>query len=528
MPPITGSSPELSNEQRLIQADRKLLAFAEHFDPFLVDWQMTLPSVIRDRIKMGTFKGGNGDQQTMNIFRGSLGPQIGLTGWEDIRPSARTPAPGYDAGSWNPKTYTWAFDASTFTGLKTSWKSPNFNCYDWYTADRAREQLGLILSAGAESVSADKETFCRESYMKLAADNGKFVVMADGVGLTYLSGTDYRVTYNPRTSTQVSFAAALLPKISTLNWSAIDLLRQHYSIACPGAALKMESGMPVFAALTDLNEFESMVRNDPALREDVRYWQPQRLIEGFDMSFKVFRGIAVSHDVAQARYRFDSFSDGKALLRRVAPMHAVRDGTIGKVPEANPEYQIAEFGTFVIFLNDAFNILVPDVLSSLAGMTFGPAPNYNGAWTWINIRDLDRNLLGESGFFFCRLQYYVKMLRYAQFAAIFLYRRSPQTFKTGAYADTIEGAANSTTVLTEPAEADYVGDTLVVTLAKRLSAPLGSAVTLVTPSGTFSGAYIVEDSAAPTYKLAWASTVTTHEPAYATNKVAAGAAIVKV
>jgi hypothetical protein len=523
---ITNSGASLQNPDRLLQADKKLFQFAEHFDPVLVDWQYSLPSVIRDRIKMGTFKGGNGDQQTMNIFRGSLGPQSGLTGWEDVRPSSRTPEPGYDAGDWHPKTYSWGFEATTFTGLKTSWKSPNFSCYDWYTADLAREQLGLILASGAESVSADKETFCRETYMKLAADNGKFIVMADGVGLNYLTGSAYKVSYNPRTNTQVSFAAALLPSISTLSWAPIDLLRQHYQIACPGAGIKQESGMPVFAALTDLNEFESMVRNDPELREDVRYWQPQKLIEGFDMGFKTFRGIAISHDVSQARYRFDRIASDVAYLRRIEPMIATKDGSIGKIPEANPEYQIAEYGSFVIFLNDAFNLLVPDVLTNLAGMTFGPAPNYNGAWQWLNIQSAE-NMFREHGFFVCRMIYYVKMLRYAQFAAMFLYRRTPQTLKAGGKAES--GAADSSTTTAAPAETAY-DDTLrtvKVTLAKRIAAQLGALVTVATPSGACS-CYIAEDAEAPTYKLAWAAANTTNKPVFATNAIIASAAVTVV
>lgn len=533
---ISNSSAALSNAQRLIQADQKLVGFVEHFDPFLVDWQYTLPSVIRDRIMMGTFMGGNGESQMTYIFKGSLGPQQGLSGWYDIAPSTRTPAPGVDAGSWVPKTYTWAFDSMTFAGLKTSWKSPNFSCYDWYTADKAREQLGMILTAGAESVSADKETFCRETYMKLAADNGKFVVMADGVGLDYLSNDGYKVTYNPRVldsgtgATYIEFPVAVLPKISTLNWAAIDLLRQHYQVACPGAALKSESGLPVFAALTDINEFEAMVRNDPDLREDVRQWEPRRLIEGFDMGFKVFRGIAVSHDVSQARWRFNTISAaGVVRCTRVVPMMATKAGVApggGNIPEANPEYQVAEFGTFVIFLNDAFKLLVPDVLNNLAGMTFGPAPNYNGAWAWVNIPGPD-NLLKETGFFFCRIQYYVKMLRYAQFAAIFLYRRSSMhTPKVTARIETSPLAEASAAVVSCDA-VDTTLRTVTVTLNRRIAAGFGGAVTLVTTQGgLLLAAKVVKDATAPTYTLAWLSGA--DGAPTATSDVAVGAAVTVV
>ena len=513
MPQIIGSNMSVAN--RLVPSDGLLVTYAEHFDEFILDWQMKHPSVWRDLIPKGKFPLFNGSSQKSYIFRGSLGPQDGLTEWADIEPTRKPSGDdlGNDPCQYTPNTYTWGWDAIDFRGLKTSWKSPNFCVQDLKFQDKAAQQLNMITKAGVMATDQIKETFHREKYMQLAAQAGKFVVYVDGLGLDYLSNATLRVTYDPFTKTDgkttISFAVSLLPRISTLNWSGLDLIKSYLSDQCPDAAQKMDGGMPVFGLMIDMQDFEKMVYADPELREDFRYSRPQLLVEGFNMGFKVYRGFALMHDVRQARYTLKSVTSTVATAERVTPRIATRPGSVaGTVPEANPAYQTAELGTAVIFLNKVMQVLIPDPINSLAsGMVFGPAPDFNGNWMWINNKT-ETNPLGETGYFFSRYEYFTKILEYAQEATVILYRRCPHTLGTGCAAEKVTAAENSSTLVAAPAAGDFdaTNRTVVLSLTNRLAAGVGDTVTIDRDgNGTTFTATIASDDTAPVYKFMWAA-----------------------
>ena len=501
---------------RVIPADGTLASLAEHLGPeFMYDWQLKHPNVWRDRIPLGSFDLFNGYSQKSYVFRGTLGPQAGLSEWGRIEPSRKATSTdaGYDRCSYNPQTYTWSMDAIDFSGLSTSWRSPVFCVNDLKFQDKAQMQLGMIIKAGADITGQIKETFSRESYLLQAASNGKFVVFAEGQGIDFIDSTTARVTYSPFTvdgdgDTYITVNASVLAKISALNFTLLDQIRQYLGDQCPDAALSNEGGMPVYGLMLDLLDFEKYVLRDLDIREDFRRAIPMRLIEGFNMGFRVYRGWAMIHDQRQARYSVKSTTASTVILKRVLPRRRTRPGIIGLVPESNPAYILAEYGTMVVFLNNVIQILVPSTVSTLgSGMTFGPAPDFNGQWFWLNILDPQTNPLGENGYFFSRYEYFVKALEYAQNAMVILYRRCEQVLRTGCQ---IELATDAVTTAQTVAAAVVTGNfsattnLFTVTLPKPMAAKLGDAVSVVkTVDGTTFVGYIVADHAAPTYTIGW-------------------------
>lgn len=498
---------------RLTPDEGKLLVMAEHFDEFVVDWEMSHPSVWRDRLPKGTFPLYQGSSQKTNIFRGTLGPQEGLNSWNTVYNSVKPSGndAGQDACQYNPQTYTWAYDTIDFTGYRSSWRSPAFCVNDMKYIDKAREQLQFIIRAGSQVTDATKETFNREMYVKTAVDAGKGVLLVEG-GMDYLSSSAVRFSYNPFTldadgHTYVTFAVGLLPKLSTLNWTFLDYIRQYMADQCPDASMATDSGMPIFGLMIDLMDFERMVYKDNDLREDFRFAKPQQLISGFNMGFKTYRGFWLIHDPRQMRFRITSTTSTLATATRVVPRKATTAGTVGYIPETNPEYIKAEIGMGIIFMSEVISILVPPTVSNLgSGMVFGPAPDYNGEWTWLNIQDAETNPLREIGYFFARFEYYVKPLRWANEATVFLYRRCTQSLKTGCDAETASDASDGPLFIsTVPVAADF-SDSLnrvTLTLTGRLTAALGDAVNITNDASAVFAATVVEDSDAPTYTFAW-------------------------
>lgn len=515
MPSIAGTSLEVSN--RLIQADNLMIKLSEHLDtPLIVDWQLKHPSMWRDRIPMAKYPAFKGDSQTQYIYRGSnSAPQAGLVGWRDVTPSAKPVGGvgGTDRCNYAPETFTWSFDSVGYSGKRREWMSPVFCVMDLYTQDAAKEQLAFIVSAAAEVTDQTREVYSRESYMKIASDAKKFVVLAEGMGLSFFDSALCRVTYDPQAvdadgDTYIEFDASLAGKVSTLNWSPFNLIRSYMADAAPDAGVGSDSGMPVFSLLIDIIDFETFIFNDANVREDMRYANPEQLIKGYNMGFRVYRGMAITHDVRQARFSGSTITGGKLRCKRVLPRRATRTGVVGTIPEINPNYATAEFGTAVLFLNNVAQILVPDTLSNLgSGLTFGPAPGFNGQWSWVNIKDNQTNPLGETGYLFSRFEYHLKPMRYAEHAMVLLYRRCTQVVKTGCAVEAASDSVDEAFIASAPAAADFDATLCAVTLtlASKLSAGLSDKVTITNDAGSTFTAYILEDKNAPTYKFGWVS-----------------------
>jgi hypothetical protein len=509
----TGVSLDLNN--RLVPGDGKLIQMAEHFDQFIMAHELANPSVWRDRLPKGVYELFNGTSQKTNIFRGTLGPQQGLSEWTSIEPSRKPSGndPGSDYCSYNPQTYTWGIETVTFSGLRTSWRSPVFCVNDLKFVDQAKTQLGLIIKAGSRVTDDVKEVFNREQYVKAAVDAGKAIVFVDG-GIDYIDNSAVRFSYDPflkdaNGDTYLTFASSLLPKISALNWSLLDSIRVYLADEAPDAAIGSDSGMPVYGLMIDLMDFEKMVYKDAELREDFRYARPQQLITGFNMGFKVYRGFALMHDPRQMRFKIKSDNGTNVTATRVVPRRATKAGTVGYIPETNPDYISAELAVGIIFMNDVIQVLVPPSVNNMgSGMVFGPAPGYNGEWTWINEYDREYNPLKEVGYFFARFEYFTKPLIYSNIATVFLYRRCPQVLSSGclveAGSDT-DGTDVGVAVNAAEADVDTTNNTITLTLVSKLTGGLGDAITLTDDAGGSATGNIADASAAPTYTFVFSS-----------------------
>jgi hypothetical protein len=226
------------------------------------------------------------------------------------------------------------------------------------------------------------------------------------------------------------------------------------------------------------------------------------------MSFKVYRGWAIMHDARQPRWT-QSTTDGTTVTAtRVLPRLATRAGVIGSVPESNPDYVTAGLGAATVFMKDVIQILVPSVVSSLgSGMVFGPAPDFNGSWSWLNIQDEDKNPVRENGYFFSRYEYFCKQLENAQNVHVLIYRRCMQTQRGRCAVELGSDAADSSKLSSAPVAADFssTNRTVVLHLANKLTAGQGDKVTVTNDAGATFTAYIAKDSGAKTYTLMWAA-----------------------
>lgn len=506
MPPMQG----------LIHYNDKMLTLAEHWDEFIMARSIKNPNVWHDRVPRGAYQLFNGLEQKTNIYRGGLPVQAGLSTWKAIGLS-RKPG-GDDVGFDNcamgtPHTYSYAWETVQYSGYQDEWQSEPVCLGDLKFVDFAKEQLNLIVRTGVDYGISMLENWNREMYVQQAMLSERGMVMATGA-LSFEDNATYRFSYDPFAKVAdadgnevpfITFDANL--DISTLNWEFLDYLSVTMADRCGEAALAVESGMPVFGLMIDMLDFERMIKADPALVNEWLYAQPEKLIEGYSMGMKRYRRFALLHDSRQMRYRVKEIkADGDLVATRVLPLRAGRAGTIGFVPEPNPEYYRAEIGIGVIFMNDVLqNLFVPSIDSLGSGQTFGPAPGLTGEWRWINIQDNVSNQLGETGYFYGRFQVFPKPLLFAHDCTVFAYRRCAHAIRTAckieSHADVDTGAID-VAVDAVAADFDTTPNRITLELVSLLDTRIGEAVT-VTHGGGATPMYVAEDADAPIYTFTW-------------------------
>ena len=497
--------------QGLQAYNQKMLTMAEHWDEFIMDKSQKQPNVWHDRISRGVYPLFAGLTQKSNIFRGGLPVQAGLSTWNKIQLSQKG-NPGFDnCAPGTPPTYSYAWETVQYEGYQDEWQSEPVCLNDLKFVDYAKEQLTMVVRTGVNYGISILENWNREMYVLQAVNANRTMILIEGA-LGFEDSADFRFTYDPflvdsAGDTYITFPAGA--KVSTLNWSFLDYVRQSLADRAGEAALSSESGMPVFGLMIDMADFERMVREDDKLREEFLYADPKALIKGYDLGIKVFRGMALFHDQRQMRFKVSSVTSTVVTAKRVKPLRAGRAVTIGNVPEPNPEYYQAELGVAVIFMNDVLqNLFAPNLTNLGSGMTFGPAPGFTGDWKWINIPDPVSNMNGETGFFYGRFQIWPKPLLFSAETTVVLYRRCPHSWVTGCEIQgrsDVATAAVALAVATVEADVDATNLTVALTLAQKLDVAVGDTVTIKKDDSNTFVATVAEDALAPTYTFAWVS-----------------------
>lgn len=494
---------------------------AEHFDEFLQNRVRKHPMLWVDRIPKGALTPYEGLVRKTNIFHGGLGEQAGLSNWNRIQTSRKSAGanPGFDACNVpTPKTFGYAIEPRQYTGYQAYWQSTPICVNDVRFLHEGREQCRLITSFMGYITQSVWENWNREQYVKQAVDAGHAFILTEG-GLDYDSQS-VRFSYDPFTEDTDGDSTITVPlslKISSLNWSYFDWWQDFLGDQCPEAAPAQMNGMPVFGLVIHKRDFDKMVMGDPDLREDLRYAKSSVLFDDY-RKFNEFKGWALIHDQRQMRFKYKKTDSGNAIFKRVLPMRLGRvtaDVFGGGIPEANPDYANAEIAIGVVFMREVLQNLIPQPITNLpTGMIFGPAPGYDGRFSWVNEYDRELNPNRENGFFLARFEAFPKPLMFSSDVIAFLYRRCPQTWASTCEVNTLPDTADESDAVAlasnvAAGDIDATNKTVIVTLAARLAGGVGDAVTLVLTGGgagtTATSAVIAEDALAPTYKLAFAS-----------------------
>lgn len=477
------------------QFNRIMIRVSENFDPVIRKKLHKMRSIYRDLQPRGQFKLGEGYVRKVHTFYPGLDDQAALMKWS-AETSYRAPGtngptdPGYDPCKYTAYVLGYGFKTETYSGWKTTRRSPNYCIKDFMYEWQFHQQLAMILESFGDAGMQIWENFGREMYMSYA---NKFICTGDPIPTT-------RFTYDPFTSTQLTVPAGTV--VSTLTTKHMDMLYQLLALQCRDGALAIDSEMPYYGFVIHPFDFDDMIHRDPKLEQEFRYAKPELLIDGVGKLQK-FRGYAMTFDLLTPRFKMVSKdASGNMVLERVLPFkeEAV---TYGSRWEADPDYLKAEYTIINVILKNVYEKQIPPVTPGrIANATFGTSPNNEGELKWINIPDVENNILQEKGFFFSRFTAFTKQLDNKEYAVSLLVKRCPHSpvVLCDPCADATAGAKTVTAAVAidEDGDGSYYQVEVTISDANGLLCEGTKAVTVVFKDASTETAIIADDSGAPT------------------------------
>lgn len=162
-------------------------------------------------------------------------------------------------------------------------------------------------------------------------------------------------------------------------------------------ALSYQNGRPVFGLITDQLTSRSLKLANDSIREDFRYGKPEELLKPLGVSY-TYNGFV--HLISDAPRRYDFVAGNAAGSKWVERPHYTLSG--GKLI-VNPAWLTAEYQDSYLYVKDAFRLLVPPSINSVAKAKFDPQ-KYMADFTFLNVINVDKtsakyNPDGKLGFF---------------------------------------------------------------------------------------------------------------------------------
>lgn len=440
--------------------NQMLMTTAENFDPFMQRQEAENPHWWINRIPRRAYRLFDGLVHQTNLYRGGLSVYSGLGAWEDLQGD-----PTQADACLPPKfrTYQYAWETRAWSGKKTAWGSDPI-CLDIFKfTPHAIEQLGWILETGVKFGTDIQNIWNRDMFIYHSVMAGRSYIMSE----EYRGTSSDRYVYEPFCKfvdsgfgdLKANKAVINKPFVvfsaepSPVNFQSLQLLRRELERVCPDGAVGTIGSHKMYALGISADDLDNYIRGNEEERRAYLEGDPSALIKGWDIAPTTFRRWLITEDGDQLRFKFKkyipNYSDeaenygnvgiklfaGKPvyIAEAVDPMRAGKPGINGApIPEANPEYDLAELAIAPVFINHVYtNEFVPDVPGGTLGhgTYFGVVKGLNGKWAWYNIQT-EQNPDNKIGNFRGIFEIVPRPENRAVYATSFLYRRCAQPLRS--------------------------------------------------------------------------------------------------
>jgi hypothetical protein len=330
-------------------------------------------------VEKGEWPTGMGFTINSMMLERTLTDKEDNTNWVDATPSGNL-----DVATANnnclppPEILQFGQTLTPFTMQRRNIQTENFCINDLQNDFMIAQVLGNVMDQLETVTEWVWSNRYQNEYLRLAGHH----INETGSGIIADSGTRFTPLNIPTTAT------------SRLVQGTLEQIYQQLvldgAVATAGAIGKGANDQPIFALFTDAVTSRDLIRQDPELRMDFRYADPDRLINtlGTPYSYNGFKHVWL---------KFPPRYDAAGV--RVYPYLAPTATTKGWKREVNPAYVYAKFGISFVFIPTVMTCLFERPSTNPGGSVKFDYASHMGEFQFLVITDKECNPRGELGFF---------------------------------------------------------------------------------------------------------------------------------
>lgn len=333
----------------------------------MLDLTVKHPNFMADLWDREAWPTGNGTVMEQLVFRGEM-PLIerGFESWARIANNQGCePCEGPDCG------YNWtqfgghSFERKITELMKREFRTPTYCVAEIQTTAHFEEVFGKVIENMYRQVDFFKEMNIGVNILTMLAK--KYVVDAGGAKPNFNNPYVYRNIGTAR--------------LSTLNISMLEFFYEHLRRLPDAIPYDVVDGQPLYSLVTSSQLLSRMYRDDPTLRQDVRFsGMANDLLLKYNF-MSTIRGMFIAAPILYPR-RF-VIVDGEPV--EVLPFVNGIPGEVGTYTGPSGAYEMATHEEVILHGKWPFKIWFQETLESLGGNTsFGPEPSFMENWLWIN------------------------------------------------------------------------------------------------------------------------------------------------
>ncbi len=338
----------------------------------ILDYTIKTPSFMRDLPTMEEFPRGQGTQEQQIIVRGNMPPiERGFDKWKKLNNNA-----GCDPCEGPDCSYNWTqfgglgLEKRLFSLMERDFRSQSYCVKNIQTTAHYKEFFGQFVKNLFQQISFFKEQNINFNYFTSLAK--KYLVDSRGP--------------RPNTANPYVYPAKGTATVSSLN---IDLLTEFYEYMRLDTSVvpyDVVDGSPIFSAIMSPQLAARLYRNDPQLRQDVRFsGLGNDLVTKYNF-MNAFRGMFINAPyLFPRRFRWDA---GGGQWLEVLPFENGIPLEIGSFTGLNPNWVNPGYATHeevILHGKSPFKIMYMPTETTLGNNTsFGPEQSYMNTWQWVN------------------------------------------------------------------------------------------------------------------------------------------------
>lgn len=338
----------------------------------ILDLSIKHPNWLRDLFEVAEWPRGNGTIMEQLVFRGAM-PQIerGFDKWKKLdNNTGCAPCYGPDC------SYNWTdfggngFERKLTQLMSREFRSPSYCIKEIQTTAHFKEVFAKIVENLYSQVDFFKEM---------------------NIGLNFLTGLAKKYVVDssgavPNTQNPYVYRPIGTARISTLNIEMLEFFYEYMRRIPDCVPYDVINGAPIFSIIASHQLLGRLYKDDPQLRQDVRFsGMANDMLTKYNF-MSTIRGMFISAPVLYPR-RFNYVQDivGVGHWEEVLPFVNGIPMEVGAYTGFNPAYEAATHEEILLHGKFPFKIFsMPTEVSLGQNASFGPEFQWFNSWMWVN------------------------------------------------------------------------------------------------------------------------------------------------